>query len=187
MLVEACCRHLLLVPPKRHWGWATPRFSSQTPSYYLGSFSLEDILAARTLLCQKQKATHASVLTQGTSPDPLTSCSLGEWAGPQLHSPGLASVFATVAQIHPLPWTQRRTSGNKRARLFSLGAFAKKYSCRLFAFSIIVGLQALPGKHKAHFPGLSLSLYTEEETNQPGTVWPPLCAWHRPSALTLIL
>lgn len=98
LLVEACCRHLLLDPPKRRWGQATPWFSSQTLVIILATSPLKTSGSQSSLLSEAEDI-GASVLAQETSPNGLTSCGLGVWAGSGFG----AQAWPQPLQTHPLP------------------------------------------------------------------------------------
>lgn len=95
------------------------------PSYYLGNLSLEDILAARTLLfCQKQKTLKLPTSPRRPRPMAWPAAVWGCWLGPAPQArPGLS--LCRRGPDPPPPRKRLRTRGKKRGRLFSLGAFAK--------------------------------------------------------------
>lgn len=107
------------------------------PSYYLGKLSLPRRHSGHqnTPLLLGAEDNEASFLAQGTLPNGLTSCRPG---------PGTRAGPGLTAQVWPEPWqmsprsshslTQKRTRGNQRERLFSLGTFGKTSFMLLVCF-----------------------------------------------------
>lgn len=157
LLVEACCRHLLLDPPKRRWGQATPWFSSQTLVIILATSPLKTFWLPEQSFVRGRR--HWSFRPRPGDlaqwPDQLRSGGVS-WIW--LRSSGLASAI-----VDPPPSrTWLRTKRNKRDRLFSLGTFTKT-RFMLFAFITVIGPQILPEKLKVQFACPRLSFYLKEQ------------------------
>lgn len=159
LLVEACGCHLLSTCPSA--AGAGPHLDFLTKPWLLSWQPLPGRRSGcQTLLFVRSRRHCGFHPRPGDSPDGLTSCSLGVGRAWLLCSLSLASGFADMALIHPLPgWTAcDRGEGERREMHYSPWEHLQKQdSCYLLAFSVSVGPQSLPGKLKAHIAGPSLS------------------------------